>query len=110
MIGFADLIKLLDNRKDIRFPFQSGNGKKAVQIHLLQITVLGNDPTDKTHELRTVLNHKLTDIDQSYLIIQFKHMLGTFIQINSASGNLLYLAVDLVQQLFRLAFPLFAYD
>lgn len=50
----ADLIELCQGIRQI-LALQMGYLQKAVQIHLLQIVVLGNDSADKTDKLVAVL-------------------------------------------------------
>ena len=72
--------------------------------------ILRNDTAYESQKFAFILDHITGNVDQTHLVVQFIHMFRTFVQIYDTSRNILYLAVDFVQQLFCLALALFAYN
>ena len=61
--------------------------------------ILGKDAADESYKLATVLDHVICYIDQTNLIIQFKHVLCAFVQISNGAFYGLDLVVYLIQDL-----------
>lgn len=68
--------------------------------------ILRNDTAYESQKFAFILDHITGNVDQTHLVVQFIHMFRTFVQIYDTSRNILYLAVDFVQQLFCLALAL----
>jgi len=121
---FSDLFKLLDSANKI-YAYGTGAVQKnaANEIKRTFLTVgrlinvlegkdelyeIGrnlqenedyNDTADKTDKLICILNREIRNIDQTNAVIEFKHMLGAFIQIADISQSILHFGVDLLKKI-----------